>query len=194
MKFSQCGWKDLADVAQIEQEFFSQYEKAFDVSFLEKWYLHNPEMFYIIKSDQGKTIAFTILAPISKVLYERLCAGEIYDFFDFSPSDVMTDMESVYYYIADICISQSIKHQHIRTAMNLIGGIAGILCQYAQFVLACPITREGARMCKSIGMKQISISAFNGLEYYICRIEVTDEDRARFKKIIDKMGRSLNDR
>ena len=189
MKFSQCSWNDLTDIAQIEQEFFSQYEKAFDISFLEKWFLHNPEMFYIIKSDEGKTTAFTILTPISKVLYERLCAGEIFDFFDFSPSDVMTEMESEYYYIADICISQSVKHQHIRTVINLIGGIADILCMYAKYVLACPVTREGARICKSIGMNQIAVSVYNGLEYHICKTEITDEVKTRFLKIINKMDR-----
>ena len=189
MKFSQCSWNDLADIAQIEQEFFSQYEKSFDISFLKKWFIHNPEMIYVVKSDEGKTIAFTILAPISKMLYEMLCIGEIYDFFDFSPSDVMTEMKSEYYYIADICISQSIDHQHIRAAKNLIGGIAAILFKYAKYVLACPITREGARMCISIGMKQIAVSTSNGLEYHICKGEVTDEAKTRFIKIINKMDR-----
>lgn len=164
LKFQVAVAEDLIQIAEIEQEFFPGYERAFTEEFLKKWFEHNKDMFYVVKSSAGVVQAFIVLVPVDEQLYDELLQGLKSDLYDFEMEHVLTSLNSEYYYIADICISKKAE-KYIRTAEKLMVGAAGVIYSHANRVTTSPITPEGNQMCKHLGFKEVAKQEFNG-EYY----------------------------
>lgn len=187
--FTKARSEDLQTMAAIEQEFFGDYDKSFDVSFFEKWFAHNPDMFFVIRDETNAVLGFVILTPVTEKLYTRLISGDVFDFFDFSEEDVLASMNSDYYYVSDICITRKVKISSLGATINIIGGMIEILSEKAKYVTACPVTKEGAGLCKTIGMKKVAESEHNGQSYTICQLDVTKGIVDRFRRLTQRVNK-----
>ena len=187
--FAQAKSQDLPAMAAIEQEFFGDYDKAFNLDFLKKWFAHNPDMFFVIRNEMNTVLGFVILSPVTEKLYARLIAGEVFDFFDFPEEDVLVSMNSDYYYVSDICITRKAKISNLAATINIIGGMIEVLSEKAKHVTACPVTKEGAGLCRTIGMKKVAESEHNGQAYTICELNVTPENIERFRRLTERVNK-----
>ena len=186
--FTQAKSEDLQAMAAIEQEFFGGYEKSFDVAFLKKWFFHNPDMFFVIRDEANTVLGFVILTPVTEKLYARLIAGDIFDFFDFHEDDVLASMNSNYYYVSDICITRKAQLSNLAATINIIGGMIEILSEKAKYVTACPVTKAGAGLCRTIGMKKAAVSEHHGQDYTIYELIVTPEMVERFRRLTRRVN------
>lgn len=182
LRFEKANFEDLGEIANIEGEFFSDYSKVFSKEFLEKWYLYNSDMFYVVKDCNNKVFAFTILTPITNDLYNKILLGMENDMYDFSYSDVLKTMDSDYYYVSDMCVSKkNAGKNYFKAVAFLVGGAIKILSEKATYVTTTAITDEGLKLCKHIGFREVSY--FNDDNYYICELLITDERKKRFSKL-----------
>lgn len=184
--FDIANRQDLAEMAEIENEHFNGYERAFTKDFLEKWYNHNSNMFFVVRDKNNEVSAFIILVPVKKPLYELLLEGTVSDLFDFDEDLVCTDMNSDYYYIADICMSQ--KKSNMKVGAQLMFGAAKIIYTYAKYVTASPITNMGLRLLQGLGFKKVSEQEYNGEIYPVFELDMNDETVFRKKFIKNKIG------
>ena len=182
INFGIANNEDIDSMVNIEKEFFSDYSRAFDKDFMEKWYKYNPNMFYVVKDSNGKVLGFTILTPVTEELYNKLLLGEVSDMFDFNEEDVLKDLNSDYFYFSDICVSKENKN-YIKTVGMLLGGMIKILSENATYVTTSPITKEGLRMCEHIGFKKVSEEIFEGKSYPIYELIITKEKKDKFSRI-----------
>lgn len=173
-KFRIATLKDIEQMVQIENQFFNE-EVAFNEKFLEKWFLHNSNMFYVVVNSQEKVLAFTILVPITEKLYGDLKRGKVKDLVEFQEQDILQEVQSEYYYIADIASSE----KEISATLVLLKGLTEFLGENAHWVIATPITKEGFMICKKFGFKAIESENMLGNN---CELEVTNSVRARFLK------------
>ena len=182
-KFVQAESNDINDIAEIESEFFGDYSKAFDKEFLEKWYKYNKEMFYVVKNNDNKVLAFTIMTPINEKLYNKMLTGEINDMYDFSCEDVLKEKESEYYYVADICASKKRNDSgYFSVVTYLMAGIVEYLTKYSHYILTSPVTKEGRAVCNNLGFKDVAVSTFDGKSYSICELIASDEVKEKLSK------------
>lgn len=193
IRFCRATREDIPGMVRIEEEFFSDYEKAFDQKFFDQWFEHNADMFFVIKNVEEDVLGFVVLTPITEALHNRLIKGEVFDFFDFSKSEVIKTMDSDYYYISDICISRSRAGNYMKAFINIAGGMIGILAEKAKYVTACPVTTAGARLCRTVGMKKVAESESNGARYSVCLLKVTPEIIGRFQRIAERTNRTGDD-
>lgn len=190
ISFLKAEENDIKEMAKIEKEFFASYDRAFDELTLSKWFSHNPDMFYAVKDDAGELLAFSIMAPITSDLYQRLRAGQVSDMFDFKEEEVLKAFESDYYYIADICVRNfDNESKYLRVATLLIIEMVKIMYQKAKFVMTTPVTDKGLKMTKTIGFKPVAIDEHNGQKFPICEIIVSDENKKRFDMLIEYSNR-----
>lgn len=182
--------EDLVRIAEIEDEFFPNYERKFTLEFLEEWFDHNPNMIYVVRDVKGIVQAFSVLVPVEKGLYERLLSGEVSDFFEFRKTEVPKDLSSPYYYLADICISKNVKG-YLRIASKLMIGSAKVLYAQAERITTSPITDDGFKMCKHLGFKEVAVQTYNGEQFPIYELIVpkkSEELPKMFKIIFSKEG------
>ena len=190
IRFCRATREDIPGMVKIEEEFFSNYEKAFDQKFFDQWFEHNANMFFVIKNVEEDVLGFVVLTPITETLHNRLIKGEVFDFFDFSKSEVIRTMDSDYYYVSDICVSRSRAGNYMKAVINIAGGMIGILAEKAKYVTACPVTTAGARLCRTVGMKKVAESESNGVRYSVCLLEMTPEIISRFQRIEKRTNRT----
>ncbi len=186
IRFCQATRDDIPGMVKIEEEFFSDYEKAFDQPFFDQWFAHNADMFYVIKNIENDVLGFVVLTPITEKLHNRLIEGEIFDFFDFPKTEVIKTMDSDYYYVSDICITKSKAGKYMKAVINIAGGMIGILAEKAKYVTACPVTAAGARLCRTFGMKKVAEAESNGEKYTVCLLKVTPDAIARFRRFTNR--------
>lgn len=119
-----------------------------------------------------------------------MIAGDIFDFFDFHDEDVLASMNSDYFYVSDICITHKVKLNNLAATINIIGGMIEILSEKAKYVTACPVTKEGAGLCRTIGMKKVAVSEHHGQAYTICELIVTPENINRFRRLTERVNKT----
>lgn len=172
--FRETKIEDIPQMVEIEKQFFKN-GVAFSKEFLENWFKYNPKMFFVVTDNSNKILAFTILVPINADLYNKLKNGIVKDMIDFKKEDVLTSVQSEYYYVADAASS----NKNLRASLTLFKGITEFLGQNAHFVLATPITEDGFAICKSFGFKELDSDNSIGKNL---EIEVTNSLKKRFIK------------
>jgi hypothetical protein len=188
IRFCLAKREDIPAMVEIEQEFFGDYEKAFDEVFFTEWFMHNPDMFYVIKDGEKTILGFVILTPVTEKLYNQLLSGEVFDFFDFPSSEVTKTMDSDYYYVSDICITKRQEINYLKAVTNIVGGMMKVLSEKAKYITTCPVTPSGAKLCKTIGMRKVAEVDSNGKKYTICALESSPEKIARFQRLMDRVS------
>ena len=151
--FTKANFEDLKQIADIENEYFENYEKKFDLNFLQRWYEHNQEMFYVVKNKDAEVLAFSILVPVKESLHKMLLNGEVSEFFDFDKSDVYENFDMKYVYLADICVGKS---GGLRATVKLMTGVAKLIYDNSKYVTTTPVTKAGLKISKRIGFQKIS--------------------------------------
>ncbi len=185
--FEKAKAKDIKGMAEIEKQFFESYEKAFDEESLTKWFLHNPDMFYVVKNELDELLAFAIMAPVTQGLYEKLRAGQESDMYDFKEEDVIKTFESDYFYLADICIrNQENLSNYFKVATVLIGELIKLMYLNAKYIMTTPVTEKGLRISKTIGFVPVAYDEVNGKKYPICEIVVTEEKYLQYKALVER--------
>lgn len=185
--FTNAKIKHIEEIANIEKQYFSGYSRAFDITFLTRWYQYNADMFYVVTDTTGEVRAFLILVPVTEALYKKLIRGEISDLFDFSENEVLKNFASEYYYIADICVSK--RNQgigYLVVASQLIKGFIKLVEPYAKYIVTSPITKDGVRLCEKIGFEKVSEEVYEGNAYPVCRLECNSEIRKRYRAIVSE--------
>lgn len=186
MRFSVADPSCIETLETIENEFFSEYNRAYNASFFDKWYKYNPDLIYVVKDDVGQIMAFTILAPISNALYCRVKMGMISDMMDFSEKDVYNVGESDTYFVADICVSKRLSYGvYYKAVACLMSGIV-LKLRTCKKILASPITKEGKRLCKSIGFVKVSEEVTTEGSYEIWELLVTQKRVSQFDRLLSK--------
>lgn len=168
--FKNATIEDIAKIETIEKSFFDN-GVAFDAEFLKKWFLHNPNMFYVVKKSDDELAAFTILVPITEKLYSDLKLGKVHDMAQFTEEEVLLEIKSEYYYVADIAVNE----KKLAPTLILIKGITKFLGDNAHWVMTTPITKDGLSFCKTMGF----CSAELGKN---CELEVNSSLRNRYVK------------
>jgi len=185
--FEKAKETDIKGMAEIEKLFFGSYGRAFDEESLTKWFLHNPDMFYVVKDELDELQAFAIVAPVTEGLYQKLRTGQESDMYDFKEEDVVKTFESKYFYLADICIKdQENISQYLKVATVLIGEMMKLMYVNAKYVLATPVTEKGLKISKTIGFVPVATDIVDGQEYPVCEIVVTEEKYQKYKGLIDR--------
>jgi len=182
-RFERAEKEDIKDIAEIEAEFFGDYSKAFNYPFLEKWYNYNKDMFYVVKNNENKVLAFTIMTPITEKLYNRMLTGEINDMYDFDEQDVLKEKQSEFYYVSDICASKKRNEKgYFSVVSYLMAGLVDFLSQYSHYILTSPVTKEGTAVCKNLGFREVAVSNFDGKSYSICELIADDKTKTALSK------------
>lgn len=155
--FQNAEEQDIKRIAEIEKECLGTYRRAFTEEQLVKWFSHNPAMFYVIKDEENKVYAFTILVPITENLYNDVKTDKISELSDFPEKEVSEAFKSDYFHIADICVSKTAcGPYYLSTFRALAGGMVKILYNEAKLVNTSAVTDDGAKACKSIGFTEVS--------------------------------------
>ena len=187
-KFRQAEERDLQKMADIEEEYFGGYSRAYDFLFMQKWYLYNRDMFYVVSEEAGTILAFLILTPITENLHKQLLQGKVSDMFDFPLDDVLEQFESEFYYVADICVSKRNEGvRYLTVAVALIRGLIELLNKNAKYVTTSPITKDGVRLCEKIGFEVVSEEIYEDKSYPICLLECNEEARKKFERILRRL-------
>lgn len=171
-QFRQAIKEDIPKMIEIENQFFGK-DIAFREDFLEEWLQYNPKMFYVVTNKENKVLAFTILVPVSKNLYQDLKTGKVRDMIGFTKQDVSKDLQSEYYYVADIATD----NQNVKVSLILLKGLMEFLGDNAHWVLTTPVTKEGFSICKTFGFKALEDENTLGKNL---ELEVTDSLTMRF--------------
>lgn len=182
--FAAARLEELPGILAIEREFFSDIDVCYDLAFLQKWYAHNPEMFYVVRYGASAIVAFLIFVPIQETLHNALLRGELCDLLDFPEEQVCRSMDSEWYFMADIAISASGGFPYLRAASKLFGGLVRLGGRLANYVTSCPITEAGVKLNASLGMRPIAEAKHGDTVYPIYYMEITDEKRYRTRRFL----------
>lgn len=144
--FSIATGEDVKGIIEIEKNFFDK-GVAYTEDFIQDWMNYNPNMFYVVKDNNNVVKAFTILVPVTEQCYQALIKNEITDMNQFQKEHVLNEIQSKYYYFADIAASNKDPF----ASVSLLNGIQIYLCENAQYVVTTPITNDGERVCQLFG-------------------------------------------
>lgn len=186
--FTNASYDDLEQMADIEKKYFSDYERAFDYNFFAEWYTHNPEMFYVVKNEVEGVIAFTVVVPVDETLHNMLLKGEVSDLFDFSKENVCKEMNSDFFYVADICVNNT---KNVLVAARMLIEVCKILYSKAKYVTTSPISKYGLKMCQHLGFEEVAKQNYNGHEYpvYCLSIDKVNSKPEKYSKFIQEERR-----
>ena len=188
--FENANDEDIKEIALIEKEFFGDYADMYDMDFLTKWYSHNPGMFWVVRDTQsGQVVGFTITAPVTSELYDKMLSGEVHDMDKFSASDVLTHTDSEYYYFADICLSKKRINGTKNRFLALVAMMSGIQNHLdktgVKHVVSTAITDEGVQTSLGMGFEDKGGYDLNGRVVHTMVLEATPEKK---QEILGRMA------
>lgn len=144
---------DIEALVEIETEHFlgeNPIEQPYKKEDFEYWFKKNEKMCYVLKNKEGIVVAYTFFVPVTDLCYDRLRKGEIKDIRQFKEGDILSTMDSKYYYTASVAIRKShIKNFSVMTGM--IKCIAKFFNEHGEFVITTPVTKEGLALATSMG-------------------------------------------
>lgn len=182
--------EDLLGVLKIEEEYFGDYDRSLKYEDISRWYTHNPDMFYVVKSDEGEVLAASIFVPITKETYDRIIRGEISDIYSFKEEDVFTNFDTDYFHLESVAATKT-KGQltFYKISVTALRGIIKEIALNAKHVTSSPITDEGKKTLESFGFTPRSIEDHNGEKFVIYGLDVTDnkKDKAAERYKIEEL-------
>lgn len=175
---------DINGILEIEKEHFANYVRVLDRKMIIKWLEYNPDMFFVLKNECNTVVAFMILVPVSRKLYEKLQNGQVSDIYNFEKRQVEKKFRSDYFFVEEVCISKKIQTaSYIKTFRLLINCFfTALLHGRAKYVTTSPLTKEGVRLCGKLGFSFVSENEYLGETYPIYELIITSELYARFAK------------
>ena len=137
-------------------------------------------MFKVILDERNWILAYAVLVPISKNLFNNLNTGKYSAISDFPKSEVRKNMNSIYYHI-EVIATIPAKYSS-RAGSYLIKSVGEFLINNADYVTTSPVLKIGLRLCKYFGFKHIADEKWNGNTYPIYTLEINK------KQIIKKLN------
>ena len=186
--FCKASREDITGIEIIEKEHFADYSRVLSYHDFEMWFEHNGDMLYIVKNENNEIIAFSMLMPIKKGLYDKLMIGEVSDVFNFTADEVKTNFQSDYFFVEEVCVSEKYgRLKFYAAASMLIAGMANILMkQGAKRVVASPITERGKKVIENMDFSLVAEEEYQGNKYAICELEVTPEKYNQLSKRVKR--------
>lgn len=173
--FTSAKLEDIPVMVEIEKEYFGSYGRFYNEEFMLKWYRHNPDMFYVIKTAYDEILGFTIITPVTKKLYEDIRSGKVGDLFDFPESEVPRDFVSDYFFVSDVVASrEKCKSNIMAVKLRLQYEIINVLFEVSKKVLTSSASEEGLRAMQASGFEEVAREEFEGL-HIISELIVTKE-------------------
>lgn len=142
--------EDIKGIMELELKYFNTL--AYKEEDIRKWLKHNREMFYVVKDNTNKVVAFTIIVPITKNCYNKFKSGIVTDMNEFALSDIETTMESDYYYFADVVSD----NKNTIASMIIFKHILPILWEKPKYIVTTPITNNGKNKALKLRAKNIN--------------------------------------
>lgn len=177
--------EDIKGIMELELKYFNTL--AYKEEDIRKWLKHNRKMFYVVKDNTNKVVAFTIIVPITENCYNKFKNGLVTDMNEFYLSDIKTTMESDYYYFADVVSD----NKNPIAAMIMFKHILPILWEKPKYIVTTPLTNSGKN--KASKLKATNIDGDSILELnkpcYINVEEATDTAKDMvntIKKVLEK--------
>lgn len=189
-KFDSATLKDAKVIADIETEHFED-GIAYTEEFIRNWMNYNPNMFYVVRDENGGVVAHIILVPVTDLCYDRLRLNEIHDMSEFTIADVLPENNSDFYYTASIAIRKELN-KSFGISVALMNGIATFFNEHGKCVITTPITPEGLKITMNMGYKSI-----NGIDNCKENFEldlVALRNTNRFQKILTRGRKNWNKR
>lgn len=155
--FTEALKSDIKGIADIEQEYFGDYYKAFNENNLTEWYDHNQHMFYVVKENEGTVVlAFLIFVPVNENLYDKIKRAEVSELLDFDKIEVPKDLNLDYIFIADVCATLKYgKDARNVVASVLLSGTARLLAEHAKGVVTKAINPDAEKRNKLFGFNNV---------------------------------------
>ncbi len=174
--FTSAKIDDIAAMVEIEKEYFASYGRAYNEEFMLRWYRHNPDMFYVLKTAYDEILAFAILTPVTEKLYGDIRSGKVADLFDFPESEVPRNFASDYFFIADVVTSrEKCKSQTEAVKLRLQYENIIVLYNNAKKVLTSSATKEGLKAMKAAGFEEVASEEFEGQKNFISELIITEK-------------------
>lgn len=184
--FQTATEEDFQGMLAIENEFFGTYSRALNEENMTRWFNHNPNMFYVVKNENGHVLAFTILVPVTKELYDKLKKGKVSDLFDFDENEVEKVFKSDYFFIEEVCVSKKgSKGNYFRATRLLFNEFTKIIYENAKFVTTSPITEDGKRICEHLGFQLVAEEVYEGKKYSVCELVNFQKTREEVKRVCE---------
>ena len=177
--------EDIKGIMELELKYFNTL--AYKEEDIIKWLKHNREMFYVVKDNTNKVVAFTIIVPITKNCYNKFKSGIVTDMNEFALSDIETTMESDYYYFADVVSD----NKNTIASMIIFKHILPILWEKPKYIVTTPITNNGKNKALKLRAKNINGDSILELNNpcYINVEEATEVAKSmvsRIKKVLER--------
>ena len=142
--------EDIKGIMELELKYFDTL--AYKEEDIRKWMKHNNEMFYVVKDNENKVIAFTIIAPITENCYNKFKCGIFTDMNEFELNDITDTMESDYYYFADVVSDK----KNALAAMIIFKHILPILWEKPKYIVATPVSNSGKNKALKLKAKNLN--------------------------------------
>lgn len=181
ISFLKAKEDELSSILQIEWSNFPGYGHIFSVQSIKKWYLHNPNMFWVVKDARDWILGYSVLVPITKNLYEKICSGKFSSLNDFPEKDVLTSALSDYYYVEVVATVPT--RLASRAGSFLIKNVGNYLLETAKFVATSPITEIGMRLCKYFEFRHVADEILETERYPLYAYEI---DKEKVKRKISR--------
>lgn len=186
LEFSVADYYDVDGIMAIEEKYFSSNGIAYTKEDIIKWMAYNPEMVYVVRDEEKQVKGFTIIVPLTKIGYDKYRNGLVKDLDKLELSDIVSSMESEYYYFADVACDNKNKV----ASMVLFNNILPILLEKAKYIVTTPVTKEGRNKAVRLYAKNASGDASIELDEP-CYIDV-EEARKEARHIIEVTTNFLN--
>lgn len=147
--FDVANENDILGIMEIEDKYFGKL--AYKEEDIRKWMQCNSNMIYVVRNNEDKVIAFTIIAPITYECYEKFRNGFITDMNQFELTDICTTLQSDYYYFADVVSD----NKNPIASMIIFKNILPILWTNAKYIVTTPVTDNGRNKAAKLGAKNI---------------------------------------
>jgi len=179
LMFAKAEKSDLSIILQIEWSNFSKYQHVFDAKSIKTWFEHNPNMFYVIKDDSGNILAYAIVVPMTKELFDRITKGEFSSLIDFPLEGVKKSLNSDYYHMEAIATLPGMKK--LSVSGMLIKGVGDLLVSHAKYVTTSPMTDDGKRLSEYFGFIKVAEENYKGEIYPISLLEISNISKKRLQ-------------
>lgn len=178
LTFRSANPDELSSILQIEWGNFSGYGHIFSVNSLKKWYSHNPDMFKVVLDERNWILAYAVVVPITKSLFDQLHQGKCSAISDFPKLEVLKEMNSPYYHI-EVIATIPAKYSS-RAGSYLIKSVGLFLIENAKHVTTSPVLSIGLRLCKHFGFEHIADEKWMDQLYPIYNLNV-DKEKIKYK-------------
>lgn len=159
MVVREAGENDLAGILRIEWAAFADYPFGFTAESLQRWFVHNPEMFRVLVDESDTVRGYLAIAPLAASGCDKLRSGAACSIDQLEEQDVLR--------VSEVRDSRDPLHVEViavtggtptSQSLKLISWLASRVSR-APVVTATPATTEGRRLAIALGLRPIATHA-----------------------------------